>query len=144
MPSCSLAADDARSVTAKNDVSGMNLTLGANKTYIGEFVLRTTANAATVGVQFSLTFGGTVTRFDGNLEYWLSSTGKGDIAVTNDTATPFDFNPTASQGTGTMVYRLTFRLVVGGTGGTLQLQHGSETATLTTLLAGSYGSAVEA
>lgn len=140
----SLAADDARSVTAKNDVSGMNFVLAANTVYVFDFVLLTTANAATVGVQFALTFSGTVTRADAYLEYYNAATTLDTLAVANAVASPLNFNPTASQGTPTRAYTLRGRISVGASGGTLQLQHGSETATLTTLLAGSFGTCVAA
>ena len=140
---CSMTSDHALSAITKTDVTGMNFVLAANKTYVGEFVLRTSANATTVGCQFDLTFGGTVTRFDGNLEYWNALTTKDTLIVTNDTATPFPFPTLTSQGNVIFVYRLTFRIEVGASGGTLQLQHGSETATLTTVHEGSYGSCVE-
>lgn len=138
-----LAADDARSVTAKNDVAGMSFVLDPNKVYSFEFVLRCSANAATVGIQYALTFGGTVTRFDGNLDYYITVSAKGSVDVSNDTTSPFDFNPTASHGTPVLINRIMGTLVVGATGGTLQLQHGSETATLTTIHQGSFATCVE-
>lgn len=136
-----LAADSIRSVTAKSDMPGMEFTLAANSVYSFEFVLRTTANATTVGVQFALTFPGTITRLDAELEYWLSTTGKGANVVTGATASPQNFNPTASQGNVPMVYRLTGTIEVGVNGGALRLQHGSETASLTTVQRGSSGRA---
>lgn len=136
---CRLTADDARSVTAKNNVAGMSFALNANTVYSFEFVLRCSANAATVGIQYALTFPGTITRFDGNLDYYITVSAKGSIDVVNDTTSPFDFNPTVSQGTPVLLNLLVGTLEVGATGGTLQLQHGSETATLTTVHRGSFG-----
>ncbi len=142
---CGLTADHTNSTTTYTDVTAMNFVLAANKIYVGEFVLRSSANAATVGCQYQLTFGGTVTRFDGNLLHWISTTGLGEIVVTNDTTSPLGpFNPLVSQGNIINVYRLTFRIEVGASGGTLQLQHASETATLTTCHEGSYGVCAEA
>lgn len=136
---CRLTADDARSVTAKNNVTGMAFTLDANSVYSFEFVLICSANATTVGIQYALTFPGTITRFDGNLDYYITVSAKGSIQVTNDTTSPFDFNPLASQGNVVLQNRLVGTIEVGAVGGVLQLQHGSETATLTTVLRGSYG-----
>lgn len=135
----SLAADDARSVTAKNNVSGMAFTLSINTIYVYDFWLPTTSNAATVGVQFGFSFPGAVTRHDAVLEYYSASATLDTIAIANSTSANPSFNPTASQGNVTRAYRLTGRISVGATGGAFQLQHGSETATLTTLLAGAFG-----
>ncbi len=140
---CRLAADDARSVTAFNDVTGMNFVLAANTKYSFEFILWVTANAATVGVQYNLTFGGTITRFDGNLFFNASATTTGQLQVINDTTSPFAWAPTASGGTVGHLNILSGTIEVGASGGTLQLQHASETATLTTILRGSYGVCVE-
>ena len=134
---CRLAADDARSVTAKNNLTGMAFVLAPNTVYSYEFVLYTTANATTVGVQFSETFDGTVTA-------WRSQFMGPGMATTlpptpDATASPHDFNPLASQGNVAGEVRISGTIEVGASGGTLQLQHGSETATLTTVLRGSWG-----
>jgi len=137
-----LTADHTNSTTTKTDVSDLNLTLQANTVYAFEYIIRCTANANTVGVQLALAFDGTITRLDAELEYWSSATAKASLAVTGATTSPQNFNPTASQGNVAQTYRLTGLIEVGATGGTLKLQHGSETATLTTLQRGSYVVAV--
>jgi hypothetical protein len=144
MAVCRLTADDARSVTAYNDVSGMNFTLAANTTYVVQFNLMVTSNATTVGVQYQLTFGGTITRSDWNLLHYSSATAMGMIQVTNDTSSPFTFAATASGGTVGHQNQIVGTIEVGASGGTLQLQHASETASLTTILRGSYGVCVPA
>lgn len=134
-----LTADHALSATAKTAMTDLDISLNANTTYAFEYILRTSANAATVGVQIALRFSGTVTRLDADMEYWLSATGKGSIAITAAASSPQNFNPTDSQGTPVMVYRITGVIEVGASGGTLGLDHGSETATLTTVHRGSHG-----
>jgi hypothetical protein len=139
---CRATADKATSVTAKANITGMSMTLAANTNYVVEYYLRCSANAATVGVQYEITFAGTTTRFDGNLQYWTSATVMAAIDVVNDTTSPYSFNPTTSQGNVVMQNWIYGLLEVGASGGALQLQHGSETATLTTIFRGSWGRAV--
>lgn len=122
----------------------MSFTLAANTTYIFDFWLPCTANAATVGIQYDLVFSGTQTRVDAVLEYWNAANVPATISVVNDTASPVSFNPTASQGTGVAVNRISGRIVVGASGGTFKLQHASETATLTTILAGMWAVCIPA
>ena len=138
---CRATADKATSVSAKNNITGMAMTLAANTNYALEYYLRCSSNAVGVGIQYSLTFGGTTTRFDGNLDYYITVSAKGSIDVVNDTTSPFDFNPTVSQGNVVLMYCIYGLLEVGASGGTLQLQHGSETASLTTVFRGSWGRA---
>ena len=138
---CRATADKATSVQAKANITGMAMTLAANTNYALEYYLRCSSNAVGVGIQYSLTFGGTTTRFDGNLDYYITVSAKGSIDVVNDTTSPFDFNPTVSQGNVVLVYAIYGLLEVGASGGTLQLQHGSETASLTTVFRGSWGRA---
>lgn len=130
-----LAADDARSVTAKNNLSGMAFTLSANTNYSWSCNMYTTSNATTVGVQFAVTFGGTVTA--------VRSLFQGPGAATTllwsaDTSFQVDHNPASSQGNVAGMVTLSGTVEVSGTGGTLQFQHGSETATLTTVQRGSW------
>jgi hypothetical protein len=138
---CRATADHAISSTTETNVTGLAMTLAANTNYAIEFYLRCSANAATVGIQYYLTFGGTVTRFDGNLDYYITVSAKGSVEVVNDTTSPFTFEPTVSQGNVVLMNCIYGLLEVGASGGTLQLQHGSETASLTTVLRGSYGRA---
>jgi hypothetical protein len=134
-----LTSQSALSTTTKTNLAGLSFTLTANTTYIFDFWLLTSANAATVGVRFDITFGGTMTRMDAALEYYNAAATLDTLAIANATSSPQSFNPTASQGNVTRAYRLTGRIVVGASGGTLQLQHASETATLTTVMLGSWG-----
>jgi hypothetical protein len=138
---CRATADKATSVTAKADITGMSMTLAASTNYAIEYYIRCSANAATVGIQYAITFGGTTTRFDGNLDYYITVSAKGSVDVVNDTTSPYEFNPTVSHGNVVLVNAIYGLLEVGASGGTLQLQHGSETATLTTILRGSWGRA---
>jgi hypothetical protein len=139
---CRATADHAISSATETDITGMAMTLAANTKYAIEYYLRCSANAATVGIQFYLTFGGTITRFDGNLDYYITVSAKGSVDVVNDTTSPFTFEPTVSHGNVVLMNCIYGLLEVGASGGTLQLQHGSETATLTTVLRGSWGRAV--
>lgn len=136
---CRATADHAISSTTETDVTGMGLVLEANSVYSFEFVLRCSANAATVGIQYYLTFGGTITRCDANLDYYITVSAKGSVDVVNDTTSPITFEPTVSQGNVVLQNRIIGTIEVGASGGTLQLQHGSETATLTTVFRGSWG-----
>lgn len=133
-----LAADHTNSTTTKTDMLDLSFVLLASTTYVFEFFLRATANAATVGLQYALTFPGTITRLDAMLSYWTSATVPGEIVVTGATTSPQNFNPTVSHGTAAMSNIVRGVIEVGGTGGTLTLQHGSETATLTTVQRNSY------
>lgn len=139
---CRLAADDARSVTAFNDLAGMAFVLDPDTNYSFEFVLFCTANAATVGVQFELSFGGTVTsaRVVGRQPAVASPSTE---TYLGDTTAPFTLSFIASHGANPFECRITGTIEVGASGGTLQLRHASETATLTTVLRGSYGVCVE-
>jgi hypothetical protein len=139
---CRATADHAISSATETDITGMAMTLAANTKYAVEYYLRCSANAATVGIQFYITFGGTVTRFDGNLDYYITVSAKGSVDVVNDTTSPFTFEPTVSHGNVVLMNCIYGLLEVGASGGTLALQHGSETATLTTVLRGSWGRAV--
>jgi hypothetical protein len=138
---CRLAADSALSTTTKTNLSGMAFVLQPNKNYSFEFYLHNTANAATVGVQFSLTFTGTVTSWRTTLEHPASTSAKGWITASG--ASPHALNPLVSQGNVAGISQIYGTIEVGATGGTLQLQHASETATLTTVLRGSHGICVE-
>ena len=138
---CRATANKATSVQAKANITGMAMTLAANTNYAIEYYIRCSSNAAAVGIQFEITFGGTVTRFDGNLDYYITVSAKGSVDVVNDTTSPFTFNPTVSHGTPVLMNCIYGLLEVGASGGTLQLQHGSETATLTTVFQGSWGRA---
>ena len=121
----------------------MSMVLAANSVYTFEFVLRCSANAVSVGIQFYLTFGGTITRCDANLNYYITVNTMGGIDVVNDTTSPITFEPTVSHGNVVFQNRIVGTIEVGASGGTLQLQHGSETATLTTVFRGSYGWALK-
>lgn len=129
-----LAADSALSTVTKTNLTGMAFTLSPSTNYSYLCKMYTTANAVTVGVQFSITFGGTVTAVRGMFEGPGTATTLLWIA---DTSFPLDFNPTASQGNVAGMVTLSGTIEVSGTGGTLQFQHASETATLTTVQRGS-------
>lgn len=130
-----LAADSALSTTTKTNLTGMSFALAANTSYSWRCNMFTTANATTVGVQFALTFGGTVTAVRGMFQGPGAAT---TLLWITDTTFQLDFNPTASQGNVAGMVTLSGTIEVSGTGGTLQFQHGSETATLTTVQRGSW------
>jgi hypothetical protein len=133
-----LTADHTNSTTTKTAVSDLDVVLLANTVYAFEFVLRTSANAATVGIQHALRFSGTVTRLDAALEYWSAATTKASLVITAAASSPQNFNPTASQGNVVQVEVIRGIIEVGASGGTLGIDHGSETASLTTVHRGSY------
>jgi hypothetical protein len=133
-----LTADHTNSTTTKTGVTDLDATLLANTVYAFEFWLRTSANAATVGIQHAIRFSGTVTRLDANHEYWSAATTKASLVITGATSSPQNFNPTASQGNVVQAERITGIIEVGASGGTFGIDHGSETATLTTVHRGSY------
>lgn len=130
-----LAADSALSTTTKTNLSGISFTLSASTNYTYECHMYTTANAATVGVQFAITFGGTVSNVRGMFQGPGAAT---TLLWISDNSFQLDFNPTASQGNVAGMVVLSGTVEVSGTGGTLQFQHGSETATLTTVQRGSF------
>lgn len=130
-----LATDDAITSTTKSNVLGMAFTVPAATNYAFEFNLFTSANAATVGVQFALTYDGTISAARAVLQGPTSTSALGWHTATSF---PMSFNPTASQGN-VVALVVIAGLVEALTGGTLQLQHGSETATLTTVHQGSWG-----
>lgn len=136
---CRATGDHAISSATETDVTGMGLVLAASSVYSFEYVIRCSSNATTVGIQYYLTFGGNITRCDANLDYYITVSAKGSVDVVNDTSSPITFEPLVSQGNVVLLNRIVGTIEVGAAGGTLQLQHGSETATLTTVFRGSYG-----
>lgn len=124
-------------------MTGMGLALAANSIYSFEMILFCSANAATVGIQYYLTFGGNIVRCDANLDYYITVSAKGSINVINDATSPVTFEPTVSHGNVVLQNRIAGTIETGAAGGTLQLQHGSETATLTTVFRGSFGYAIK-
>lgn len=136
---CRATGDHAISSATETDVTGMGLVLAASSVYSFEYVIRCSSNNVAVGIQFYLTFGGNITRCDANLDYYITVSAKGSIDVVNDTSSPITFEPIVSQGNVVLLNRIVGTIEVGASGGTLQLQHGSETATLTTVFRGSYG-----
>lgn len=132
-----LAANSALSTTTKTNLTGMAFTLAANTHYTFDCSFWNTSNATAVGVQFAVTFTGTTTEH--RLVFRApSGVSPSTVATTgSNAALPISFDSTTSQGNQTGVSELEGWLNVSGTGGVLQFQHGSETATLTTVLGGS-------
>ena len=130
-----LAADSALSTVTKTNLTGMAFTLALNTNYSYDCHMYTTANAVTVGVQFTATFGGTVNNVRGMFQGPGAAT---TLLWITDNSFPLDFNPLASQGNVAGMVVLSGTVEVSGTGGTLQFQHASETATLTTVQRGSW------
>lgn len=129
-----LAANSALSTTTFTNLTGFSMSLAASTNY--SFLCRffTTANAATVGVQFEIDYSGTLTAGQVNFQGPGTAT---TLLWISDTTASFTFQPTASQGNVAGTVELSGTLEVN-TSGTLQFQHASETATLTTVLRGSF------
>lgn len=129
-----LAADSALSTITKTNLTGMSFTLAASSLYNYECHFYTTANANTVGVQFAITYSGTVASALGMFQGPGAAT---TLLWISDSSFQMDFNPTASQGNVAGMVTLS-RNIETTNGGTLQFMHGSETATLTTVQRGSW------
>lgn len=130
-----LVTASALSTTTFTNLSGMSFTLAANTNYSYVCYMFNVANAATVGVQYQITFGGTTSFAHG---YYQGPTTATTVTWLNDATLPITHSPLTSQGNIAGLTILTGTIFVSGTGGTLQFQHASETATLTTTQAGSW------
>jgi hypothetical protein len=120
-----LTADHTNSTTTKTSMTDLDTTLLANTTYAFEFVLRSSANAATVGVQLALRFSGTVTRLDAAMSYWASATAPAiDMPITGATSSPQNLNATTSHGNTVAIIRVVGLIEVGASGGTFGMDHG--------------------
>lgn len=130
-----LAATSTLSTVTLTSLSGLSFTLAASTTYGVDCMFMNLANAATVGVSYGATFSGTVTTTQGILEHPASAT---TVTWIYDSTFPWVFGALASQGNAGGVTKLSGDIVVSGSGGTLQFQHASETATSTSTFLGSY------
>jgi hypothetical protein len=137
-------ADQSFSTTTLNDSTGMALLLAASKVYRFRFVVFFTTNAATVGIKLSVNGpAGATVKFGALVPTAAPSNA---VGMSNAVANAFNaeaFVLTTGPGTGQAMALLEGVIVVGATAGSLQLRHGSETATATTILANSYGELLE-
>jgi hypothetical protein len=125
-------ASHAISATAKTAITGMSVVLPVGNFSVNCSFMHT-SNAVTVGVQLEATFTGTVTSAQLMAEHPSSATA---VTWIYDSSFPMTFNALTDSATASTTK------VIGdiqvATSGTFAWTHGSETATLTTVFAGSY------
>lgn len=132
-------ADEAFSTTTLNNSAGLSFAVAANTNYKFRFVVFFSCNSSTVGIRigFNLPTGATI-RW-GMILPVADSLGSGNAIMTGST-NGVDAAFSTLGGTGAAQIAIFEGIaVIGGTAGTLQLRHGSETATATTILANSFG-----
>jgi hypothetical protein len=142
---CRKTADEAKSAIAFADSTNMGLAVAANKAYAFRFVVFFTTNAATVGIRLGLNGPAGATLRFGIYVPASAPSGVGS-ALVHAAAAAYDTEAVAvTAGPGLVATMAVVEgvLVTGATPGTLQLRHGSETATATTILANSYGQLTE-
>ena len=142
---CRKAADEAKSAIAFADSTGMGLAVAANKAYAFRFVVFFTTNATTVGIRLGLNGpAGATLRFGAYTPAAAPSGAGAVIGQASGSAYDTEAVPlTAGPGGVATMAILEGVLVTGANPGTLQLRHGSETASATTILANSYGQLTE-
>lgn len=138
-----LTADEVKSSTSLAD-SGLSFAVLASTVYKFRFVVFFTTNATSVGIKLSVSGPSGTYRFGGYVPN-SAGTGAGNTAVFNSggVVDSVAFTPTTGPGTAPVMAVLEGIAVIGGTGGTLVLRHGSETATDTTILTNSFGELVK-
>lgn len=136
-----MTADSAVSATAFANVAGMSFSLAAASKYLVEYFLHLDTNATSVGIKLALNAADAGTtiwlaQFNPTTAPALNTQYAGGITFTKDTQ-PF-VTTTGPGGTRSLAYL--FGVVITTTNSdTLQLRHGSETATLTTIYTNSVG-----
>jgi hypothetical protein len=136
---CRKAADQSISTTGFADSTDMVLAVPAAGTYLFEFVVFFTTNAATVGIRLSVN-GPAASAVRWGVQNPMGAVAAGNL-VGQAQAAAYNAEPvvfTAGPGTGGAMAILSGSIVATAAGN-LQLRHGSETATATTILAGSWG-----
>lgn len=122
-----LAADAPFSTTTLAAVTGMTATLAANTRYVVEVAGTFQSAATTTGIALALNCGGTVTRIGGQVSHMVSATA---MSVCGQEAN----NSTTGATTGVRATAVPifiegrWHIVMGATGGTLQLMCRSEVA----------------
>lgn len=134
-------ADQTFSLTTFSDSTNLAFAIAASTTYRFRFVVFFTTNAATVGIKLGINGPAGATLRFGVIVPAAAMAGAGNAAI-HGTGTTYNTETVAATAgpgaTGSMAI-VEGVLVNGVTPGTLQLRHGSETATATTILANSYG-----
>ncbi len=130
-----ITADQTRNLTTFADVPGFSYSLLANSTYYFKFKCLVTTNAATVGILLAVNASAAITSLDYIHMYPTSAT-----AITYERVTVVNGGtlPTAGPGGTQREYELEGRIVTTGAV-TFTLRHRSETASITTVKAGSFG-----
>lgn len=134
-------ADDPVSATAFSDVAGLSFALVASAKYFFEYFLNVDTNATTVGIKLAVNSGDAGTAialggFNPTTAPALNTQYAGGITFTKD-AQPF-VTTTGPGGTRSLAYMFGTAITTTNPD-TLQLRHGSETATTTTIYANSVG-----
>lgn len=138
-------ADESKSSTSLADSTGMGFAVLANKVYKFRYVVFFNTNDPSVGIKLSVNGPAGTYRFGGYMPVSAGS-GAGNAATFNSggVADSAAFSGQTGPGTGSNPAAVLEGIAaIGGTGGTLILRHGSETATATTILANSFGELVE-
>lgn len=142
-----LTGDQTVSQIALLDIPGLTFTLLANKVYTFKAVLFRTSNALTVGMYHGVNFTGTTTyiRVGEPINPVAQPAVGGNAAAIGSVATAVatKVNVVTAAGTGPVIIFIEGIIEVGASGGTFSIQHGSETATLTTTQRGSWAEVEE-
>ncbi len=132
-------ADEASSLTTFIDSAGMTLAVAATGTYLFEYVVFFTTNATTVGIRLSVN-GPASSAIRWGLMNPAGAAAAGSLVGMIQSAA-WNAEPivvTAGPGTPGAMALVSGSFVATATGN-LVLRHGSETATATTILTGSWG-----
>lgn len=143
-----VTADRSTSTIALSNIADLSaFTLAANKKYRFRAVLFCTSNALTVGIHHGVNFTGTATYIRvGEIVNPVTAPTVAGSAVAFGVAAAVNTKiiaTTAGPGTAPVVIVIEGLIEVGAAGGTFSFQHGSETATATTTLRGSYATVDE-
>ncbi|NUN70293.1 MAG: hypothetical protein HUU02_11335 [Bacteroidetes bacterium] len=130
-----ITADQTRNLTTFADVPGFSYSLLANSTYYFKFKCLVTTNATTVGILLAVNASAAITSINYIHMYPTSAT-----AITYERVTALNGGtlPTAGPGATQREYTLEGTIVTSGAV-TFTLRHRSETASITTVKAGSFG-----
>lgn len=134
--------DEAKSSMSFADSTGMGFSVAANTNYLFRYVVFFNTNATSVGIRLAVNgpASPTLLKVGG-----YSSTGAGgtnDTTIALSSATAYDtaiFTATTGPGATNTTAVIEGLFKNGSNAGTLILRHASETATATTIEAGSYG-----
>ena len=136
---CRKAADQSFSTTTFNDSTNMALAVPGAGTYAFEFFVFFTTNATTVGIRLSVN-GPAASAIRWGVQNPMGAVAAGNLVGQTQSAA-YNAEPvvfTAGPGTGGAM-AVVIGSIVATAAGNVQLRHGSETATATTILTGSWG-----